>query len=410
MAQYFTDFSGETLGSIPAGWSTRWAAGSGTFLVVEDETATGGKALHAQDSNNSQVKGLTLDAADGDAGVENSELVMRWKGVSGFSLLILGVFARGSGSAHSSANYYCAQMGTGAQRRIGKRINGAPTTIQSAAFSHVLETWYWMRLRVSGTTIQVKHWTDGETEPEAWTFTSTETELTGAGWVGIVLGSQNSSGPTARIDLIGVGTNGDAAPTSAPGATPVSFSGTIPTQNATEGTPFSVGLSSYFSGTETPFTYSLQSGTLPTGLTLNSSTGVISGTPTTAGTASGIVIRATDDNSDTADSNAFSITVAAAHTVVLGVRIRLYDGSTEQGNLTGLTVAWFDDPSPATFSSPVFQSNTATTDASGWLEVDLDNDTMLDIDDPGFLIVYKADADPEDDLVFAGRLPVEDIA
>lgn len=97
-------------------------------------------------------------------------------------------------------------------------------------------------------------------------------------------------------------------------STPVSFSGTIPTQNATEGTAFSVDLSSYFSGTETPFAYSVQSGTLPTGLTLNSSTGEITGTPTTAGTASGIVIRATDAGSDTADSNSFSIDVAAADT------------------------------------------------------------------------------------------------
>lgn len=127
---------------------------------------------------------------------------------------------------------------------------------------------------------------------------------TGAAYIGLYSYSM-PAGDTWRLDDF----EGGDLPAS---GTPVSFSGTIPTQSATEGTPFSVDLSTYFSGSETPFTYSVQSGALPTGLTLNSSTGVISGTPTTAGTASGIVIRATDTGAGTADSNGFSITVAAA--------------------------------------------------------------------------------------------------
>lgn len=93
--------------------------------------------------------------------------------------------------------------------------------------------------------------------------------------------------------------------------TPIAFTGTVPTLNGTEGVAFSESLASYFSGTETPFAYTLQSGTLPAGLTLNSSTGVISGTPTTAGTSSGIVVRGTDATPDTADTNSFSIVIAA---------------------------------------------------------------------------------------------------
>lgn len=73
-----------------------------------------------------------------------------------------------------------------------------------------------------------------------------------------------------------------------------------------------MSLASYFSGTKTPFAYSVQSGTLPAGLSLSSSTGAITGTPTTAGTSSGIVVRATDSASNTADTNTFSITIDAA--------------------------------------------------------------------------------------------------
>lgn len=95
------------------------------------------------------------------------------------------------------------------------------------------------------------------------------------------------------------------------GGTPVSFSGTVPAQSAAVGTAFNLNLASYFSGTLTPFTYSLQAGSLAgTGLSLAGS--VISGTPTGAGTISGLVVRATDAASNTADTNAFTITVAAA--------------------------------------------------------------------------------------------------
>jgi len=61
-----------------------------------------------------------------------------------------------------------------------------------------------------------------------------------------------------------------------------------------------------------PYVYSIASGALPAGITLNSSSGAVSGTPTTAGAYAGIVIRATDAVSATADLAAFTITVSAA--------------------------------------------------------------------------------------------------
>jgi hypothetical protein len=100
-------------------------------------------------------------------------------------------------------------------------------------------------------------------------------------------------------------------------STPVTFSGTVPTLGGTVGVAFSQSLASYFAGTATPFTYSLFAGTLPAGLTLNTTTGVISGTPTVAGTQSGIVIRATDTGAATANTNSFSIAIAATNTAPL---------------------------------------------------------------------------------------------
>lgn len=95
------------------------------------------------------------------------------------------------------------------------------------------------------------------------------------------------------------------------GVSVVSFSGPVPTQNGTQGSPFSSSVAGYFSGTLTPFTYTLQAGTLPAGLSL-APDGTISGTPTTPGTSTGIVIRATDTGTNTADTNSFSIVINAA--------------------------------------------------------------------------------------------------
>jgi hypothetical protein len=95
------------------------------------------------------------------------------------------------------------------------------------------------------------------------------------------------------------------------GPTPIDFTGTIPTLTGAQGTSFSEDLSSYFAGSETPFAYTLQAGTLPAGLSLGSSTGIISGTPTVGGTHAGLVIRGTDDAANTDDSNSFQISLTS---------------------------------------------------------------------------------------------------
>lgn len=61
-----------------------------------------------------------------------------------------------------------------------------------------------------------------------------------------------------------------------------------------------------------PYAYSVASGSLPAGITLNPSTGVVSGTPAlnSEGVYAGIVIRVTDDAENTADLASFSITIA----------------------------------------------------------------------------------------------------
>ena len=100
----------------------------------------------------------------------------------------------------------------------------------------------------------------------------------------------------------------------------IEFYGTVPAQTWTLNSAISsLDISTYFSATEGPLTYAVQSGALPTGVTLNTSTGVISGTPTVDNGTSPLVIRATDQAVQTADTNSF-------HVYLVGSEISLPTG------------------------------------------------------------------------------------
>ncbi|WP_217486137.1 putative Ig domain-containing protein [Pseudomonas protegens] len=75
--------------------------------------------------------------------------------------------------------------------------------------------------------------------------------------------------------------------------------------NGTQGSAYSQTLSA--SGGTAPYSYAITAGALPAGLTLNTSTGVISGTPSASGTAN-LTITATDANSATG-SRAYSLLI-----------------------------------------------------------------------------------------------------
>lgn len=121
---------------------------------------------------------------------------------------------------------------------------------------------------------------------------------------GIVLQVADAAGATASTGAFSIAV-------AAAGAA-LAISGT-PATSATVGTAYTSDYNA--SGGTGPYTFSLVAGTLPAGLSLNTSTGTISGTPTTAGTASGLQVRVTDSLGATATAAAFSIVVSAAQVV-----------------------------------------------------------------------------------------------
>src|SRR5207237_999443 len=88
-------------------------------------------------------------------------------------------------------------------------------------------------------------------------------------------------------------------------------------------------------GGVTPYSWSIVTGTLPSGLSLNSSTGLISGTPTASGT-SNFTVKVTDANSQTA-TKGFSIVIATGS----GGSITLLQSAAAQGtNVASLSQAF----------------------------------------------------------------------
>jgi hypothetical protein len=131
---------------------------------------------------------------------------------------------------------------------------------------------------------------------------------------GEITGSPTAAGTFASLfvrvtDSTGATANLASFTITVTAATALAVTGT-PVTTATQGTAYA-GFTAAAVGGTAPYTYSLQ-GTWPAGITVNSTTGVVSGTPGASGAFASLSIRATDSLGATADMTTFTLTVTAA--------------------------------------------------------------------------------------------------
>lgn len=124
------------------------------------------------------------------------------------------------------------------------------------------------------------------------------------------------------------------------------------------------------SGGTPPYSYSVLAGTLPTGITLNSSTGAVSGTPTVVGTSSGIVIRATDSVGATANLASFSLQVYGDLYIANVVLLMGFNGTNGSTTIIdespiGRTVTVNGNAQISTAVTPPFGSSSLLLDGTG---------------------------------------------
>ena len=152
----------------------------------------------------------------------------------------------------------------------------------------------------------------GGTSPYTWSITTgTPNAGLALSAAGVISGTPTAAGSstfTVRVadSAAHVATITYSLNVVTPTATLAISTSSLPT--GTVGTSYGQTLAKV--GGTSPYTWSITSGTLPAGLSLNATTGVISGTPTAAGTSS-IVAQVADSASHTA-SRTLVITVVAA--------------------------------------------------------------------------------------------------
>lgn len=322
MANYYFNPGDYATGTdlTTVGWTKRFVAVANGDAWAIAEPSAGLKTLQfTQGSNSTTESGISLDAIDEDIGRANAEMLAVFRTAAGSADPDCLLFARGSGEATNETFVFSGiQTDDDVERRVGQCVSGALNVISTSALTSSPDyrgtgTWLALRARINLNSAYIKFWVPADAddpvadEPVDWWYSSSAITVADAGWVGI---GRLAFAPH-EYKRLAIATGGDTATFSAPPSVPVAFSGPIDNQAGTEGVAFSLDTSTYFSGSETPFSYSVQAGTLPAGLSLNGSTGVLSGTPTTAGVSSGIVVRATDAMLNTADSNTFSITIDA---------------------------------------------------------------------------------------------------
>ena len=194
-----------------------------------------------------------------------------------------------------------------------RRSGGTSTVVGTPfAFTASARTTYWLRVDAQSSggseVLSARVWADGSAEPASWQTTYTDTSPLTAGEPGALGIWQKGGGASDHIDFHAFATaaSGLAAPPT-PGAAPA-FTADSPPADGAVGTAYSYTFAA--TGTPTPL-YSVASGTLPGGLSLDPTSGVLSGTPTTAGTFS-FTVQAANGVSPPAVSPTLTVTVASA--------------------------------------------------------------------------------------------------
>lgn len=215
MTLYKTDFSEYTTDAQPSDWTERWNASLASITVKTLSGGIGGKSLllvHGATNNKYFSSWDDIASTTG-----NVEILARMKG----SLLESGSFSTDgirliARANESAVTGYCCNINRNTDGTIRLVIteyaSGSYLSGNNANISITPTSWYWIRFRLSGSSLYGKIWADGYNEPSSWTVTHTDATLS-SGRVG--LGSNHTTSDS-YCDWFAAETNSESWPIPAP--------------------------------------------------------------------------------------------------------------------------------------------------------------------------------------------------
>jgi hypothetical protein len=162
-------FAADTIGALPAGWTAY--QGTGAFQVASIDSQNAVRSSHAP-TTDFAIQRTAPTVADLDVYLDinsasSANDVCVW-------LRVVGPWATRTGyqiSFHWATNTI----------QLDRRVSGSNTSLASPSFTWAINTWYTVRVQISGTAIKARAWVRGTAEPSTWTLNTTDSVITAAG-------------------------------------------------------------------------------------------------------------------------------------------------------------------------------------------------------------------------------------
>ena len=204
MAQYFTDFTEYSTGSQPSDWTNLRDSG-GDWTVESDSDGVGDRILLLSGGDEFSEEVLTWDVASGS----DVEILVKWRQEDSDDTSASRPILRAQGGSNRN-HYFSSIFRDGENQWIEKYTDDTYSDIGSGggpdAFSFT--SWTWTRFRINGSSLHSRSWDDGTSEPSDWHVEATDSDHS-SGETGL---GRRDAGPDLEFDKVGVGTEGDAAP------------------------------------------------------------------------------------------------------------------------------------------------------------------------------------------------------